>query len=127
MRKRLMSIGVIVTLLGATPYAYGQKATEQYIPLGQSPGLSQIYTSIGRIQGVDAEKRTVTVANASGTRTVTVTERTAIWIDRTALKLSSETGRFADLRAGRTIEVKYEDPDRKAFAEWIKVAPAAAE
>jgi hypothetical protein len=92
-----------------------------------SPGLSQKYTSIGQIDGVDAQNRTVTVAGAAETHTVTVTDRTTIWIDRTALKLPSKTGSFADLRTGRSIEVKYEDHDRKTFADWIKIAPAAAE
>ena len=39
--KRVMGVVAIgVLLLGGTPSAHGQKATEMYIPIGQSPGVS---------------------------------------------------------------------------------------
>jgi hypothetical protein len=42
-------------------------------------------------------------------------------LDRSKLKQPNETGAFADLRQGRTVEIKYKDPARKHAAEWVKV------
>jgi hypothetical protein len=118
----LLSVtGVLVAMLCAISHAHGQKATEQFIPIGQSPGVSQKYTSIGAIAAVDAGARTVTIADPAGRRTVRVTDKTRIWLDRTKLKQSNLSGSFADLQTGRRAEVKYEDPARRDVAEWVKV------
>jgi hypothetical protein len=114
-------IGVL--LWGGTPYAYGQKATEMFIPVGQSPGLSGKVTIIGTIKTVNARKRTIVVAGPSGTWSAEITSRTQIWLDRTKLRLSNQYGTFTDLQKGRLVEVKYEGSKRKSkgSAEWIKV------
>ena len=121
MRTFLSGIGVAVALLGAISPAHGQKETERFIPIGQSPGVSQKQTSIGEIAEVNAAGRTVTVAEQAGRRTVKITEKTRVWIDRTKLKQANLTGSFADLQKGRRIEVKYEDPERRQIADWVKV------
>lgn len=121
MRALLSGIGMAVVLFGAISHAHGQKETERYIPLGQSPGVSQKYTSIGEIAEVDAARRTVTVAEQAGRRTVRITEKTRIWLDRTKLKQANLSGRFTDLQKGRRVEVKYEDPERRQVADWVKV------
>ena len=38
-----------------------------------------------------------------------------------------EMSRQLALKEGLLVEVKYEDPERKLLADWIKVAPAQAE
>jgi len=121
MRILLSGTGVLVAMLCAISQAHGQKATEQYIPIGQSPGVSQKYTSIGEIADADARLQTVTIADPGGRRTVRVTEKTRIWLDRTKVKASNLTGSFADLQKGRRAEVKYEDPARRDVADWVKV------
>ncbi len=123
MNCRFLSTGLVAALLCGVSAAYGQQATERHIPLGQSPGLSRSHTDIGPIESVDARAQTVTVGTPTGSRSVTATGRTRIWLDLSAFGLTSRTGAFADLRVGRTIEVKYRDPARRAFADWIKVAP----
>jgi hypothetical protein len=110
-----------IALFGAISYAHGQKATERYIPLGQSPGLSQKYTSIGEIADVDPREQTVTILEPTGRRTVKITQQTRIWVDRTKLKQTNVTGSFADLQKGRRVEVKYDDPERRQVADWVKV------
>lgn len=117
MRANLLGLSLIVALLCSLSYAHGQKATEQFIPIGQSPGLSNKYTYIGVIDAVDARQRTVTV----GGRAVKITGDTRIWLDRSSLKLSNQIGSFADLREGRKTEIKYADAARKQAAEWVKV------
>jgi len=121
MRSLVNGIGLAIALLGGISYAHGQRETEQYIPIGQSPGLSQKSTSIGEIAEVDPQAKTVTIADPAGRRTVKVTEKTRIWLDRTKLKQTNLTGSFADLKTGRRVEVKYDDPKRREVAEWVKV------
>jgi hypothetical protein len=115
------AIVVAIALLSNPSIAHGQKETERYIPLGKSPGLSRDYNLIGDILGVDPEKRTLQVAESTGTRTVTLTDRTKIWMDRSALRLTNISAGFNDLKIGRKVEVKFEDHNRRRFAGWIKV------
>lgn len=121
MRTLLSGLGMAIALLGAISHAHGQKETERFIPIGQSPGVSQKLTSIGEIADVDQQKQTVTIAEAAGRRTVTIAEKTRVWIDRTKLRQTNLTGSFADLQKGRRIEVKYADPERRQIADWVKV------
>jgi len=114
-------LAIAVTLLCGTSYAHGQKATERYIPIGQSPGLSGKYTSIGLITEVNARAHTITIADPAGARTVKITDKTHIWLDRSKLKRSNVSGPFTDLQKGRRVEVKYADPERRQIAEWVKV------
>jgi hypothetical protein len=118
----LMGRAALLAALLAAP-ARGQEATERYIPLGRSPGLSGELTSIGEIAEADPRARTLTLTlvDARGTHTVKITERTRIYLDRTKLKQSNLTGSFDDLRKGRRAEVKYADPAQKQAADWVKV------
>ena len=121
MQRRLSGIAMLIALLGCAPSAFGQKATERYIPVGQSPGISGKYSYTGEIQEVDAQNQSITVAGETGAQTIKITDRTQIWLDRSHLQLTNLTGGMADLQVGRTVEVKYEDEDSKETAEWIKV------
>jgi hypothetical protein len=105
------------------PSAYAQKATEIFIPVGKSPGLSGKHTSIGKITAIDTLNRTITVADSARSHDVKITERTKIWLDRSKLKLTNQKGAFTDLRKGLLVEVKYEvnQLKDKSPAEWIKV------
>ncbi|MGH7599765.1 MAG: hypothetical protein ACREOI_25710 [bacterium] len=123
MLKRLTGIGVIITLFVAVPCVRGQKATEIFIPLGKSPGLSGKYTTIGKIDTVNTQDQTITMTDSSGSYTIKITERTQIWLDNSKLKSTNRRGTFADLPKGLLAEVKYEDSARKdkGVAEWIKI------
>ena len=117
MRTLILAIGSVIALLCSVSYAHGQKESERYIPLGQSPGVSKKYTFIGTIDAVAPEKRTIT----AGGRTVKITDSTRIWIDRSQLKQTAKTGSVSDLKQGQTVEIKYDDLARPQVAEWIKV------
>jgi len=121
MLKVLMQIGVIVAWLGGMTYAYGQQMTEMFIPVGQSPGLSDKSSLIGTIDSMDEKNRTLTVSAPSGAQMVELTNRTKIWLDRSLLKAPNQTGTSADLQKGRKVEVKLERAERKQAAEWVKV------
>lgn len=117
------AVVIAVMLWTGMPYAHGQKATEMFIPLGQSPGLSHKVTIVGTIENIDSGKRTVDISGSSGTWSTQVTKRTRIWLDKSKLRLPNQDGTFADLRKGQLVEVKYEGSERKSQgpAEWIKV------
>lgn len=119
-------IALLIGLTAGLPRpATAQEATERFIPLGQSPGLSGLHTTIGVVQDGDYETGRITVAADGRSHRVQVTERTRIWIDRSAFKLPALTGAIEDCRQGLKVEVKYEDEQDRVAADWIKVQPAA--
>lgn len=124
-KSLLIIIGATVIFWSDAPLAHGQKATEVFIPVGQSPGLSNRVTVIGTIEGIDAPQRTLAITGPSGTWRATITERTQIWMDRSKVRLANQKGTFAYLRKGLLVEVKYEDPQGSSKgqgpAEWVKV------
>ncbi len=117
MRRNAILTALLGALLLGAPQALAQKATEQFIPIGQSPGLSGKMTEIGTIAAVDRTTRTITLDG----RIIAVTARTRIWLDRSKLKQPSAPVEFADLAVGRRIEVSYQDETRKDTARWIKI------
>lgn len=123
--KSIAATAALLLLLMVLPAA-AQRATERYIPLGRSPGLSMAQTLVGPIIGADAEARTVTLGARTERHSVRITADTKIWIDRTGYGLSNIPGSFDDLKSGRRAEVKYVDEGRRETADWIKVVPEAA-
>lgn len=123
MKILLAMAGAAVLVWGGASSAHGQKATEMYIPVGQSPGLSGRVTIAGKIEAIDAAGRTVLIAGPTGPRRASVTDRTKIWLDRSKLRLPNQRGTFSDLRRDLTVEVKYEDGAGQDAppAEWIKL------
>ncbi len=115
--RTISTASLIFILLGSVSAAYAQKATEIYIPIGQSPGLSGKYTYMGNIESVNKQKQTI---KADG-REIEIARDTKIWLDRSALKASNTAVSFADLESDRQVEIKYVDADRKQVAEWIKI------
>lgn len=117
-------VGCIVTasVLVSTSL-FPQRATELYMPIGKSPGLSEEVTVIGTVESVDEEERSFTIARADGSASAVVTERTHIYLDRSELQRSNLYGDFEDLRVGQRVELLYEDRDSlgEGPAEWIKI------
>ena len=116
-----LRLAIIVVALGGTLEASGQQATEMFIPIGQSPGLSNKESVIGTLESVDPGKRMVTISSSSGAQTVGITDRTMIWLDRSEQKQPNQNGAINDLQKGRKVEVKIRKGEPKAVAEWIKV------
>jgi hypothetical protein len=112
----------MVLLLCSWSFACAQKSTEIYIPIGKCPGLSGKYTVIGKIEAVDPQKKTLTLADSTGRYIVKITDRTLIWLDLTRIKAANKVAALPDCRKGRLVEVKFLNNDRKeGIAEWIKV------
>ena len=121
MLNRYLRLAIVVMVLGGTLEASGQQATEIFIPIGQSPGLSNKGSVIGTLESVDPGKRMVTISSPSGAQTVVITDRTLIWLDRSEQKQPNQNGAIKDLQKGRKVEVKIRKGEPKAVAEWIKV------
>lgn len=121
MLNRYLRLAIVVVALGGTLEASGQQATEMFIPIGQSPGLSNKGSVIGILESVDPGKRMVTISSPSGAQTVGITDRTMIWLDRSEQKQPNQNGAINDLQKGRKIEIKVRKGEPKAVAEWIKV------
>ena len=126
MVHRYLGLAAVVVALGGGLAAHGQEATEMYIPIGQSPGVSGKTSLIGTLESVDPGRRMVTVSGLSGARTVGLTDRTFIWLDRSLQKQPNRSGAMADLQQGRRVEIKLRKGEPKSVAEWIKVQVAGA-
>jgi ABC-type sugar transport system substrate-binding protein len=122
MSKRTLALvlGLAATSASA-PVAAAQEATEVFIPIGKSPGVSKQETFIGTVDAADEKGRSLRVTAPAGAITVAVTDKTRIFRDKSALKQRNEVGTFADLQKGRTVEVKLEPGEGQRKAEWIKV------
>lgn len=107
-----------VALLGWS-IACGQQATEIYIPIGKSPGISGTDSVIGSISSVDRTGYRMTIAADGETKTVTMTPSTRYYIDRHKHKQSNVTGSFEDCETGRRVEVLVDDDSN---AVWVKIA-----
>ena len=121
MLKYWLARVIVVVALAGVSEAFGQQATEMYIPIGQSPGVSGKSTLLGTIESIDAGKRTLTVSGPAGSRKFQLADRTLIWIDRSAQKQRNQTGTLADLQRGRKVEIKPDEGAGQAVAKWIKV------
>ena len=121
MLNRNLRLAIVIVALGSAIEASGQQATEMFIPIGQSPGLSNRESVIGTLESVDQGKQMVTISSSSGAQTVGITDRTMIWLDRSEQKQPNQNGAINDLQKGRKIEIKVRKGEPKVVAEWIKV------
>ena len=125
MRIRSLGIALVVALFCDASLAHGQKATEGFIPIGQSPGISGRLSTQGTIVSVEPEQRRVAIEGPTGRVSVRLEDSTRIWIDRHDQGQAALAGSFDDLCEGCTAEVKYADPETREVAEWVKVRPTA--
>ena len=98
--------------------AFPQQATEQYIPIGQSPGLSPDETVIGTITAVDEDRHRVTIRSDRGPVAVTMTEKTRYYLDSSHVGTRNYRGSYEDCEVGRRVEAR---TDAEGNVEWIKI------
>ncbi len=125
MHPLVRALGLAIVLLCAVAPAHAQKSTEQFIPIGMSPGVSHKNTCLGVVDTLSMQERVVTVREPAARRAIRITDKTLIWLDRSKLKLSNLRGRLADIQRGRRVEIKYADPETRLLAEWVKVEMTA--
>lgn len=125
MNKRNLGTPVIKSLLlvcmiwGVSP-ANAQQTTEQYIPIGRSPGVSDKYSYIGNIVAIDRKTRTITVEDRGEIRTIKVTAETRIWFDRSKVRRENIVATYGDCEVGLRVELMHVRGDENVAA-WIKI------
>ena len=106
--------------LAVSPLSLGQQSSEQFIPIGQSPGISGKLSYIGTITKIDRAENTLVLESDQGTKTVTITSTTRFWIDRSKVKQPNLMANFGNSEVGQLVEVKH-DGKNKNIADWIKI------
>ena len=114
---------VLCALLGGlfTTAGNANRMTEVYIPIGQSPGVSGVLTTIGEITSRSGNQ--LEVRSNRGTESCRVNSDTMIWVDNSASGNSNADGSINDLQRGRKVEIRFVDPLARSTAVWIKVQP----
>ncbi|MBI5721468.1 MAG: hypothetical protein HZC37_27675 [Burkholderiales bacterium] len=117
----VLALTLCGALAAAAPAALAQRATERFIPLGQSPGVSGKTAMMGTVVRYANGMLTLSSPGYPAPQQVRVSAATEIWLDRSALRQSNVTGTPADLVAGRRIEIRFVDPATRQAAAWIKI------
>ncbi len=108
----------LTCLLVLSGSVQAQQTTERYIPIGESPGVSDKDTVIGEITGVDYETHSMEVRDSVGVKTVRMIESTRYFLDRTKYKRSNQSATIQDCRVGSKVEVKLRSDD---MVDWVKI------
>lgn len=115
-RTRTIFLATLFLIIGNI--ALAQQATEVYIPIGESPGVSERDSFIGSISSVDHERYRMMISVAGETKMVTMTPATRYYLDKTRARKQNKTTRFEDCEVGQRIEA-YVDDDGNAV--WVKI------
>jgi len=103
--------------------ASAHPATEQYIPIGQSPGPGVVQGAAAPVaEPSESGGPTIVAVERDGAQlgAYVVTPHTRVYIDRSAQGLPNQVGTLDDVQPGRVIEVRIANPQTRE-AEWIKV------
>lgn len=115
---RILSIIVFVALtVGAGAQLWSHPATERYIPIGKSPGISNVKSYIGEIQSVVDTENGFLMSAKSASMQVETDESTMFYLDTGAGK-TNKIGSEEDCRVGRLVEVYLHE---SGVAYWIKI------
>lgn len=99
--------------------AWAHPATERYIPIGESPGVSGIKSYVGTIRSVDEVTRTgLTMRLGAEGKVVKVDRETMIYLQKVDPRKSNTLGSYADCEAGRLAEAYLADD---GTAIWVKI------
>ena len=120
--KYIRAIITIAVFCWMSYDTYAQKETELFIPIGQSPGVSGKLSVMGKCGPVIPHDSVVSLVQQQGSTTnCRIDHCTAIYLDRSKLKLTNIKGTLSDIKPGSLMEVKYLDNKPAGLAEWIKV------
>jgi len=108
----------LAVLMIATGAAQAQQATERYIPIGKSPGVSSEESFIGTITDIDYTVHKMEVTGSEGRIDVSPAESTRYYVDRTKRKMSNQTATFRDCEVGLKVEIKIK---ADGSVDWIKI------
>ena len=108
---------LFAAVLGTQP-AHSQKATEVYIPIGDSPGVSESHSVMGTISRVDYASRNIEVRNRAGARNMRVSDKTRYYLDRSKYGKKNALGSIRDCERGRRVEIYV---GASGEVRWIKI------
>ena len=108
----------LAVLMFATGVANAQQATERYIPIGKSPGVSIEESFIGTITDIDYTDHKMQITGTEGQKTVAPSESTRYFLDRTKGKKSNQIATFRDCEVGLKVEIKTK---ADGSIDWIKI------
>ncbi|MGQ0428363.1 MAG: hypothetical protein ACT4UQ_00275 [Gammaproteobacteria bacterium] len=114
---RLAAFLAAASLAAAAP-ASAHPATEQYIPIGKSPGISNVKTRIGRIRSLAHTQPGMTVETQSGPAYVEFGAETRFYVQHADPARASRRGTYADCRAGLMAEAFLADD---GTVPWVKI------
>lgn len=109
MKMKLFVVFCLVSLA-----CFAQQATELFIPIGKSPGLSREgKTIIGKVNAISSDK----IVTVSG-RTVRVVDASEIYFDRSSIKKQNTYGKFDDIKIDKSVEVY---APSNSIVIWLKI------
>ena len=119
MNRLTLTTGLVLAVVVlAAVGANAQQATERYIPIGESPGVSDSELVIGTISSIDYADHTMGVSTTDGEKSVTPGDSTRYYIDRSKQKRSNDSATLRDCEVGMKIEARLK-PD--GSVDWIKI------
>lgn len=124
MLKHKMKTVAVIFLLCMIQSLHAQYATEIFIPLGQSPGISGKHTTLGEIESVNIQTKTLSMSDAESSYDIKISDSTQLWLDQSKLNLINKKASIEDVRKGMRAEVKYIKNNKGGTVEWIKVQHA---
>jgi len=107
---------ILLACVATQQMALSQKATEVYIPIGSSPGVSS-KSYVGTIKRLDYETRSIELDGPDGTKIIYANDETLYYLDRSSYGKKSATGDMHDCKVGLLIEVLTDDDT----IEWVKI------
>jgi hypothetical protein len=117
MRNQLKSFVLLAGAIVAAAAA-GHPATELYIPIGKSPGISNVKSYIGRIQSPGAAQNGFTMLVQDSPKYVVFDKTTKVYLQYATPGKGNRLGNYADCQADRTTEVHL---NAEGTARWIKI------
>ena len=111
-RTITIALGLLISAV-----AFSHPATERYIPIGESPGVSNVKSYVGTILSVRTTANGFTISVEDGEKLIEVTEETKIYLD-TGRGKSNRIGTEEDCQVGRKIEVYLHED---GTVHWVKI------
>jgi hypothetical protein len=112
-------IAWLVAAVLFTLTAWSHPATERYIPIGESPGVSGVHSHIGTIRSVvEVTEAGLTMRVGEDAKIVKVDRETKIYLQTADPRTSNAMGTYEDCETGRQIEAY---PGDDGTAIWLKI------
>lgn len=127
MKSLIQNFAVSVCICFVASIGFAQYAMEQYIPIGESIGISHVTSIIGLVETVNHSKNVVQVKEGSVVYNVDLNNNpfgpVRFWIDNTLNGRSNSIGAASDIAVGSTVEVHFSDNSIKPMlnAIWVKI------